>query len=145
MGSLPAVAVFLLVPPLAGQSLDERAIGFAKALPVSRLDARMPRQPFDAWFQKLVGSQAKVTWETNDCGEQTGSPADAQRDFPICVEVGAALADGRKVAVQIAVGTFQKGISGRPVVWWAAIEDHGSTEHVRRLRDLAAALKTAGR
>ena len=133
--------VFLLVLPLAGQSLDERAIRFAKTIPVSRLEAGMPRLPFAAWFQKLVASQAKVTWETNDCGEQTGSPADAQRDFPICAEAEAALANGRKITVQIAVGTFQKGISGRPVVWWAAIEDHGSIEHVRRLRELAAALK----
>jgi hypothetical protein len=141
MGSLPTAVVFLLSLPLAGQSLDERAIRFAKTIPVSRLEAGMPRQPFAAWFQKLVGPLAKVTWETNDCGEQTGSPADAQRDFPICAEAGTALADGRKVIVQIAVGTFQKGISGRPVVWWAAIDDHGSTEHVRRLRDMAAALK----
>ena len=141
MRSLPLVAVFLVVSPLAGQSLDERAIRFAKTIPVSRLEAGMPRQPFDAWFQKLVGPQAKVTWETNDCGEQTGSPADAQRDFPICAEAGAALANGRKITVQIGVGTFQKGISGRPVVWWAAIEDHGSIEHVRRLRELAAVLK----
>ena len=138
---LATIVVLLLVPPLAGQSLDERAIQFAKTVPVSRLEAGMPSQPFAAWFQKLVGPETRVTWETNDCGEQTGSPADAQRAFPICAEVGAALANGRKVSVQIAVGTFQKGISGRPRVWWSAIEEYGSTKHIRRLRNLAAALK----
>ena len=87
-------------------------IAYAKRIDVSTLDPQLPKQSLATWFRNVVGPRVELTWETNDCGEQTGGVADAGRDIPICVEVDATLADGRKVAVMIAVGTVKKESKG---------------------------------
>jgi hypothetical protein len=43
---------------------------------VGTIEAKMPRVTFEAWLRDLVGDKPAITWEVNDCGEQTGSPAD---------------------------------------------------------------------
>ena len=105
------------------------------------LDSALPKQRFDDWFRKLVGPKVEIRWEANDCGEQTGSPTDRGRDFPVCAEAIAVFSDGRSVAVLIGVGTVKKGITGKPVVRLVSIERKGRVERVRRLRDLPEKLR----
>ena len=55
--------------------------------------------------------QTPITWEVNDCGEQTGNPeADKGRDFPICVEAQATLQKKRTLSISVSVGTLQTGV-----------------------------------
>ncbi|MGQ0549966.1 MAG: hypothetical protein ACT4PY_09915 [Armatimonadota bacterium] len=68
-------AVPLTSAPLAAPSLEARAIMRVKQLPAARLEAGLSREPFAQWFRKTVGPSAKITWDLNDCGEQTGAPA----------------------------------------------------------------------
>ena len=94
---------------------DARAIAMVKALNVSRLDKHLHVEPFAKWFGKLVGKKQKVEWEVNDCGEQDGSGR--QRDFPICVQSFAHTGNSVEVTVMVAVGTYMRGIVGKPAVW----------------------------
>src|SRR5438309_11974924 len=98
-------AGLLLVPMTRslGQLGNREIIAYAKRINVCRLDPRLPRQRFDRWFKEIVGPSAKIEWEVNDCGEQTGSPADKGRDFPFCAQAEATLPDGRKAGVMSSV------------------------------------------
>lgn len=117
------------------ESLEDKAITLVKNIDAVELDSELPKQPFAIWFGKIVGANAQTLWETNDCGEQSGTSADIGRDFPLCVEVDATLSDGRQVGIMIAVGTFEKGV-GKPQVFWAFIKQKEHLYDVPRLREL---------
>lgn len=123
------------------ESLADNAIALVKNIDATELDSGLPKQPFAIWFSKITGPNAQVHWETNDCGEQTGTTADINRDFPFCVEVDAGLPDGRQLGIMIAVGTYKKEIEGKPVCWWAFIEHKGHFYNVSHLHKLQEALR----
>jgi len=136
------VLVLLLITPAYSQITQEDAIDLLEQYPAVRLDSLLPKTAFLGWFRNLVGSEAKITWEINDCGEQTGVPAvDQQRDFPVCFEISAVLPDRRIIGVAIAVGTEKKGLSGAPAVYNIYIDTDRGTQHIKRLRDLPQALR----
>ena len=111
------------------RAIEQRVIAAAKQAYVDKLDVQLPHMRFEAWLQNQIGT-ARIAWESNDCGEQDGFTARA--DFPLCGEASATLADGRKLTVQITVGTFRKGVQGAPALWFLALQDKTST----RLSDL---------
>jgi hypothetical protein len=120
---------------------DRKMIAYAKAIQVSQLDSKLAAIPFERWLIKEAGEGAQVTWEVNDCGEQTGEAEDADRDFPECVEANARLPDKRVIVVSIVVGTYKKGISGKPVTWWITVgPDPSKDEPLKTLSDVPAEL-----
>jgi hypothetical protein len=122
---------------------DATAIRYGKATLVSRIEKGLPNQRFDAWLRKLAGKNARLTWEVNDCGEQTGTPADRGRDFPMCVEANAQSGD-MAIVISIMVGTFKRGIAGRPRVRYAQLHFEGEEhETINKLTDFAPAIKKA--
>ena len=128
---------------LQAQAISEkRALLSAQKISVSELDSALPSSPFADWFRQLVGPQAGVNWQLNECGEQPSELLAERRDPLACAEVDALLPDGRKVVVMIEVGTFNKGIAGAPSFSHAAIEQQGELFRVRRLRDLSEGLRT---
>ena len=88
------------------------------------------------FFLKYESGGAPITWEVNDCGEQTGNPAtDQGRDFPMCVEADFDK-DHAAVSVMVSVGTFRKGPSGVPLLFNISItEQSGRSHSVRHLSD----------
>jgi hypothetical protein len=119
----------LIAVAAAGQTpRDRKAIAYTKALLVSQLDPKLPAVPFERWLTKQSGEGAQISWEVNDCGEQTGSPEDQGSDFPICVEATAHMRDKRVIVVSIAVGTYQHGISGKPATCWITVGLDPSTD-----------------
>lgn len=139
--SLAAVAQSATPSQPPNSPEEEKVIAVARQVPVSELDPKLPKQAFGPWLEKLV-APAKVAWELNDCGEQSGTPADEGRDFPMCVEANAELGAGRHLTVSIAVGTVKKGISGKPGVFFILLDEPGSEEKdVVHLSDLAARLR----
>lgn len=124
---------------------EAAAIKYAKAVLVSKIEKGMPNTRFDKWFRRTVGTNMKITWEVNDCGEQTGTPADKGRDFPMCVE---AIADSLDVhiSIMLGVGTFKRGIVGtKPDLRGVgfSIEGEGNFD-VAKLADLSASLTKNG-
>jgi hypothetical protein len=107
------VLVVLGAPPQAPP--QAAAISAAKNAVVQDMEKALPRVTFEAWLQGLVGAQATLKWETNDCGEQTGNPAvDRGRDFPICAEVEVAVAGDRQLSLSLMVGSTSRGLTVGP-------------------------------
>jgi hypothetical protein len=127
----------------SNQSLEQRAIGAAKQVSAKELDRQLPEQSFEKWFQEFVGANVNVTWEANDCGEQSGDPATTPADPPLCAQASALVGDEDGVTVMIAVGTYKKGISGKPAVFYAAVDRpaDGVSVPVKALHELAEARK----
>jgi hypothetical protein len=121
--------------------LEKQAVSQMQRALAYELDQALPRQPFTAWFEQVVGPQAGISWQMTECGERDEKAAGAAADQPACVEIDAILPDKRKVVVMIAVGTFKKGITGKPGFSYAIIEQEGQLYGVRRLRDLPQALR----
>jgi ankyrin repeat protein len=87
----------------AYRAYEKRAVALVKATSVTVIDADQPNQPFEEWLRQLAGIGAKFEWELNDCGEQSGGPADRERDLPLCVGATATLPDGRWIYAAVGV------------------------------------------
>ncbi len=124
------------------QPAEDKAIEHVKHMPVSKLDSSLPDVMFAAWFERIAGKDAKVRWEMNDCGEQTGDPKiDRQNDMPMCVGAYADMPDGRKMAVLLSVGSVKKGIGDTARIFDAYLEVGGKQQRAKRLHNLEDSLK----
>lgn len=106
------------------EEIEASVIRHAKALPASELDANLPNEPFETWLKRTLGPDAKLQWESNDCGEFDGSGR--QTSVPICVDAKAEFSDGRRVSLWIVVGSLDIGstkpeFSKQSGVWWADV------------------------
>src|SRR5262245_14028135 len=102
-------------------SFETRAISSAQEMSASEFDKALPDRPFASWFSETIGPKAGVVWQLTECGEQIDAPGGTGQDLPACAEVNASLPDGRKVFVVISVGTFKKGLTGKPTLFRAVI------------------------
>ncbi|TMQ57459.1 MAG: hypothetical protein E6K75_06945 [Candidatus Eisenbacteria bacterium] len=100
-------------------SFEKRTIDAIQHISVRAIDSTQTEIRFDRWFWNAVGADAWVSWEVNDCGEQTGSPADSAREYPICVQAMAEWKDGRKAYLWIAVGSGNE-VRGKPELAYAS-------------------------
>ena len=140
--TLIALSVFLNNEPV--QSLEKQAVSDTQRTLASDLDAELPKLPFTDWFGKVVGPGAGVVWQLSECGERIDAAPNGGGDTQACVEVNTILSDGRKVIVMIAVGTFKKGVTGRPAFRFGVIEQKGELRPIRRLSDLQKLLSGRG-
>jgi TonB family protein len=122
-------------------SFEKQALSLVRAMPASALDAELPGRSFGSWFEQLAGPKAGVIWQLTECGEQIVAPDKTGQDLPACAEVNASLPDGRKVFVRISVGTFKKGLTGKPVLFLAVIERNDQFYQASRLSDLPGMLR----
>lgn len=122
-------------------SFEKRAISSAQEMSASGLDEALPARPFASWFNEIIGPKAGVVWQLTECGEQIAASGETGQDLPACAEVNASLPDGRKVFVVISVGTFKKGLTGKPSLFRAVIEQNEQFHQVRRLSDLPETLR----
>ena len=144
--SIPILFVASILAQAQAKHSAESIVARAKSSDVSRVDSRLPRQRFDHWFNNVVGPLAKIRWEANDCGEQTGGKADKRRDLPVCAQAEAFLSDGRKVVVTIAVGTMKKGLTRVPGGMYYSVVEQGDTlDTIKRLGDLPEMLRSKAR
>jgi len=122
-------------------SFEKQALSLVQAMPASALDAELPGRSFASWFGQVIGPKAGVVWQLTECGEQIVAPDKTGQDLPACAEVNANLPNGRKVFVMISVGTFKKGLTGKPVLFRAVIEQNEQFYLARRLSDLPEMLR----
>jgi hypothetical protein len=128
------LSVFEVMRAQTSKKLEIAAIKYAKNYPVSGIENGLPPKSFGAWFRQLVGAKTPVTWETNDCGEQTGTSADRGRDFPLCVQASAKMSANSFVSVNIQYGTFKRGVTrGKPAVRYISIGEEGTGEYIESL------------
>ncbi|HEX3102727.1 MAG TPA: hypothetical protein VHQ01_13075 [Pyrinomonadaceae bacterium] len=138
------LTIYVTASYAQSKTQDAAAIRYARNISVSRIEKGMPLIRFDPWFRSLVRKGMKVTYEVNDCGEQTGTSADRGRDFPMCVE---ARAGNEVVGVRInfQIGTFKTGITmSRPVTRGINVDEEGEeTTDLNSLAELVKFLKEA--
>jgi hypothetical protein len=106
--------------------LTRASIAAARSGDIQQLDPSLQSMKVEEWLLSLPGA-LNVQWESNDCGEQSGSPD--QDDFPICAEATVMIDDGRVVSVSIVAGMYRSGIRGGLHLWGAYIRS-GGTEWV---------------
>jgi hypothetical protein len=143
---LLAFALSISGPQADTQARDARAIAAAKHTSVHRLDPALPGKMLAKWLRQVVGPQAPIAWEVNDCGEQTGNPeTDAGRDFPMCVEAQVTLQKKRTLSISVSVGTLQTGVQPDSVEFADAVitRPDGSARSIRKLSQLPDAIKSA--
>lgn len=139
--------LLILWLPLSAQHpvapLSERqAVANVQRVPASDLDGSLPPRPFGEWLRQVVGPQAGMNWQLNECGEEPSILIAQGRAIPACAEINALLPDGRKVMVMIEVGSFKKGIADNPSFYQAMVEQEGELYPIRRLRDLPEGLSS---
>jgi len=133
------VLYFLASPSAKAQQQEKEIIAYAQNINVSALDSTLPEQLIEVWLSSLLGPKTTITWEVNDCGEQTGVAGDSSSiNPPTCAQVTSNLEDGRTVGIQIIVGTFKEGIKGKPEVFFIYVENQGEFKSSSKLRELPA-------
>ncbi|HEV2666841.1 MAG TPA: hypothetical protein VG324_18120, partial [Blastocatellia bacterium] len=125
-------------------SFEKQAIASAQKMSASDLDEALPDRPFAGWFNKIIGPTAGVVWQLTECGGQISATGETEQDLPACAEINARLPEGRNVYVAISVGTFKKGLTGKPSFLLAVIEQNERLYPVRRLSDLPEMLRDPG-
>jgi TonB family protein len=123
------------------ESFEKQALSSVRAMLASDLDSRLADRPFAIWINQIIGPKAGVVWQLTECGERIVAPDGPGHDLLACAEVNAILPDGRRVFVAISVGTFKKGLNGKPAFFSAAIEQNLQLYPVRRLSDLPELLR----
>ncbi|MBO0857674.1 MAG: energy transducer TonB [Chloracidobacterium sp.] len=122
-------------------SFEKQALALVQAMPASDLDAKLPGRSFAGWFERVIGPKAGVVWQLTECGEQIVAPGESGQDMPACAEINAVLPDKRRVLIRISVGTFKKGLTGKPAFFGAVIEQNTGLYRVPRLYDLPEMLR----
>jgi hypothetical protein len=136
------VLCFLASSVAKAQQQEKEIIAYAQNIRVSDLDPTLPKQPVEEWLKSLVGAKAPISWEINDCGEQTGVAQDSGNTNPqTCAQVTSNLEDGQTVGIQIIVGTFKEGIKGKPEVFFIYVENQGEFKSTSKLRELPTLIK----
>jgi hypothetical protein len=122
-------------PPWMDQ--EDQAIARVKRLDVKDLDPKLGKAEFRYWFIASVAAQgAAVSYELNDCGEQSGG--NDGRNMPLCVEVRTTTRSGAGASVSILVGNSSSGVlSGIPVVFAVGLKQGDRYQSVESLGDLA--------
>jgi hypothetical protein len=124
----------------AAQSTDQLAIERARTTLVYTFDKSLPKVTLEDFLNQATKNGA-VSWEANDCGEQSGDPeVDSQRDVPICAQATLKAANGRTAYVSVAVGTVHKGVTGRPELYDVLIVQRDQSSDSIQLRDLPVEL-----
>jgi hypothetical protein len=111
----PAVALLVTVAAILQAPPEGAAISEAKNAIVRDLDNVLAPVRFETWLRGLVGPQAEMKWEVNDCGEQTGTAADPARDLPMCAGVQVGISGGRRLSLALLVGSQTRGVTVGPL------------------------------
>ncbi len=111
--------------------MQKAALDKGQNVLISTFDSALPKVTLK-YFLESESDGAKIEWEVNDCGEQTGDPAvDHDRDVPTCVEASFTLKDKRTVDVMVAVGSEKTGIATKPTLFSCTITDENGTRSVK--------------
>jgi hypothetical protein len=122
---------------------ESLAIATAKTATVGAIDSTESTASFDAWFAALVGPDARIFWEVNDCGEGTGSSADSAIQIPLCVETRSE-GDFGTAFVWLVLGSTYRAVDVNPpqVFYWQVNEEY-SEGRTRNLASFARAVHRA--
>jgi TonB family protein len=143
-----AIMIVVCVGMARAQQIDpfeKQALSLVKTMPASDLDAKLPGLPFAKWLEQVIGLKAGMIWQLTECGKQVVTAGETEIDLPACAEFNALLPDRRRVFIAVGVGTFKKGLIGKPAFFGAVIEWNATLYQVRQLYDLPEMLRAMER
>lgn len=117
MKALFAAMLSLLIASTSRPQLyytQEQVIAYAKSIDVHILDPSLPSQRLEDWLQSGP-PHAQVLWRVADTCDL--KPDDSSQDYPLCAKIGLAR-DGEVGEFLVQVGTDEKGIVGRPQLYY---------------------------
>src|SRR3989442_12024540 len=103
------VATPAVLPP------DSTIVSHVRRFAVGRIDSALGTGSFEAWLRNVMGSDSKIAWEVNDCGEGVDGGA---HPMPICVTADCRLLPHGRATVMMIVGNTEKGVVGPPQLLW---------------------------
>lgn len=140
-GRLLLVAIFLVAFNVAqcGAQPNDPIIANLKQTNVSLIDSQLESMPYEAWLLKVLGPDASIKWEVNDCGEGSNG----EGNWPLCVTAIGKFEEQGEVTVSIAVGHSEKGVFGKPSVMDIYIEGVGPSRSFSSLHQLPNYLRVS--
>jgi hypothetical protein len=146
MVQLALAFMFLFLAPSQNEARNAKAIEKAKQTSVHQIENSLPDKAFEQWLLELVGPNAQVVWDVNDCGEQTGDPSiDHARDIPMCVDSQVTFKGSKKLHIVLGIGSIKTGVSPEPATFRHAVfvQNNGAQDwSVKKLSQLPEAIKT---
>ena len=132
MRTVVAIAALSALLPQSAACSEAATVAFAKAVQVSAVDPVLTsRLTLSKWLSARAKG-GRVTWESNDCGEQTGDPSTTPSDFPICAEATFIKCDGQPAGLSFMVGTYRRGVQAPADLYWAYTgSGSGAVNHSR--------------
>jgi hypothetical protein len=134
---LLALSAACLISP--GAHADDELVRRAKSLAARDFDRALPDQPVEAWLRAHLPAGYEAVWGEviTDCGEGTGTPADANRDMPLCAEVQLKRGGNMAGYLALMVGTGKRGPLKEGMQLYFGFLEHAGTKHdLRRLSDV---------
>ena len=120
------VTVILLSLAAGTGPSEADVLAYGKRLNVKRLDSRLGSERYQGWLRRTLGASATIKWSSDDCGE-SGGWGD---DVPLCITAEARLHPSGRVVISIALGTAERGLGGKPAVFFGVIEGLGPSESI---------------
>lgn len=128
------------MPILTGHSSPDRhvpteaeIVASTRGIPVRSIDSGMRTElSLDEWVLARAKDK-EASWETNDCGEQTGDPRTTPHDVPVCVEARFQTCAGVPASITVIVGSSLVGLSRRVQLFMAYTGSGAATLEHRSL------------
>jgi len=122
----------------AAPSKDER-VNTVKRMSAHDFDTTLPAEPVEQWLSANLPSARRAVWGEymTDCGEGTGTAADAQRDRPMCAEIEIYEATNLVGYLTLLVGTDKRGMAAdNKGLYFGFIDAKGVRIELHKLSDL---------
>ena len=129
------------IPPAGYRHLPTEAeiVAFAQGVSVRSIDSTMGTDLSLAEWVLARSKDKKVSWESNDCGEQTGDPRTTPQDVPACVEAQFQTCTGVSASITVIVGSSLAGLAERVQLFMAYTGAEPAAVDYRTLTAMAAA------
>jgi len=133
-----AVAAALLIVSAVAAAQDAY-VKQAMSLTAREYDNTLPAQPLSTWLREHVPGRYEIVWgdRITDCGEASGTAADAERDLPMCAEIELREGGTMRVYLALFIGTAKRGVLKDEAQLYDGYLDHGGERYsFKRLADL---------
>jgi hypothetical protein len=136
LARLAVALVLLVLSPVS--SAQDAYVKQAMSLTARAYDAALPAEPVASWLRAHL-PRYELAWDDRitDCGEGSGTAADAQRDLPMCAEIE--IREGGKARGYLAllIGTAKRGVlPGEARLYDGYLDDGAKRYSFKRLGDV---------